>query len=283
MGCERVETKRPTRIRLVLARQLCTVTPGLHKIKMAAADVQKPPVPSYERCEPGSVNLPIATFPRTTNQEPKDADGIASQAVAKFNAALEAGNIQGILNLFCTDCYWRDHLGLSWDLHTLKGKHKIRDFLDATTRGLKKLEIQRNNGFQAPHYGPFDGSGDTKGIEFFVKFETETGRGRGLMRLLEESPNHWYIFSLFTTLEEIIGHEEAVGPRRARGVDHGGFEGRLNWYERRQKSMSYADGAQPTVIILGEKIIDTRETRADIFRCRPRRLDAGCKVEDLGY
>lgn len=225
---------------------------------MATADVQKPTVPSYERCEPGSVNLPIATFPKTTKQEPRDADGIATQAVNKFNAALAAGNVQGMLNLFSTDCYWRDHLGLSWDLHTFKGKDKIRDFLDATTRGLKKLEIQRNNGFQAPHYGPFDGSGETKGIEFFVKFETDTGRGRGLMRLIEESPDHWYVFSLYTTLEEIIGHEEAVGPRRARGVDHGGFEGRLNWYERRQKSMNYADGAQPTVIILGKNSTDTQ-------------------------
>ena len=94
---------------------------------MATADVASaaPAVPSFQRVEPGSVNIEIAKFHSYRGQEPKNVDEIASTFVDKFNKSLSSGDTQGIVNLFLDDCYLRDHLALSWDFRTLKGKNKL--------------------------------------------------------------------------------------------------------------------------------------------------------------
>lgn len=222
---------------------------------MATAEVATRPAPTPQFCnrsEPGSTNIAAATFPVTTKNEPKDVDGIATRIVERFNKSLSAEDVQGIINLFCDDCYWRDHLCLSWDYRTLKGKEKISDFLGATTRGLKKLDISRSTSFRAPHYGVLDGAGETKGIEFFVDIDTEIGVGLGLVRLVEESAGSWKIFCLFTSLRELKGYESADGPRRPNGVQHGGKPDRKNWQDQRNEDFFFENGTKPAVIIVGE-------------------------------
>ena len=59
------------------------------------------------------------------------------------------------------------------------------------------------------------------------------------------------IFTLFTTLNDITGHEEATGFNRPKGVEHGGHMNRKNWAERRQHDFEFKD-KEPAVMILGE-------------------------------
>ncbi|KAK5072723.1 hypothetical protein LTR64_004804 [Lithohypha guttulata] len=220
---------------------------------MATAKVgtATPVVPHFNRSEPGSVNLALATFPKATKEKPEDVDNIAQTLIDKFNAALSSQDTQAILDLFLEDCYWRDHLGLSWNFHTLKGKEKMSDFLGAETKGLKKLTINRSTAFRAPHYGALDGAGNINGVEFFVDFEAEKGIGNGLCRILEETAGMWKIFSLFTTLKELKDIKETTYHNRPEGVAHGENKNRENWLDRRNKDLNYENGKEPAVLIVG--------------------------------
>lgn len=220
---------------------------------MATAKVASSTTPAFRHTEPGSTNLTLATFPSATKDEPKDVDSIAQTLIDKFNSALSSGDTTAIIDLFLDDCYWRDHLALSWEYHTLKGTQKIKDFLGAETKGLKKLTINRDSAFRAPHYGALDGAGDTKGIEFFVEVESKHGTGMGIARILEESGSgKWKIFSLFTTLTELKGHESATLHRRPRGVEHGEEKARANWQDKRDEQLNFENGKEPAVLIVGE-------------------------------
>lgn len=219
------------------------------KVASAAA----PSVSTFRHTEPGSTNLSVATFPNATKDEPKDVDSIAKTLIDKFNSAISAEDTKAIIDLFLDDCYWRDHLALSWDYHTLKGKEKIQDFLDAETKGLKKLTINRETAFRAPHYGALDGAGDTKGIEFFVDVEAKHGTGTGICRILEETPGTWKIFSLFTTLTDLKGHEEATGHHRPEGVKHGEDKARSNWLDKRLELLNFENGQEPAVLVVGKQ------------------------------
>ena len=216
---------------------------------MATADVL---TPSSSRVEPGSINIPVASFPSTTKEVPSDPNSIAARIIDTFNDGLAANDGGKVAGLFHENSYWRDHLGLTWDFRTFKGRSGIDDFFKGGVRGLKTVEIDSTSPFRAPHYGPLDGAGDVNGIEFFVNFTTELGSGQGICRLVEVQPDSWHIFSLFTTLRSLKGHEEATGLHRPRGVDHGGKLARKNWFDRRTAESNYEDGREPSVLILGE-------------------------------
>jgi hypothetical protein len=96
-------------------------------------------------------------------------------------------------------------------------------------------------------------AGDVKGVRFFVKVENAAfgGVGRGVVRAVEVSEGVWKVWTLFTTLEEVKGLEERTGPRRERGVQHGGMDGRRNWKERREAEVELRE-KEPEVLIIGE-------------------------------
>lgn len=219
---------------------------------MATAKVAQPPsIPSFERCEPGSVNIPVHNFP-SAGSSPTDPSSIADEVVKSINAALSNDDVIGLANLFNDDCYWRDHLALSWEFRTFKGKDKLSSWLKENGCSLKSIQIDTSNDFTSPRIGNFDGVGEVKGVEFFFTFKSKQGTGRGTCRLSEDSSGKWKIFSLFTQLQELNGFEEPVGPRRTQGVQHGGKPDRKNWLETRQAESNYDEGREPTVMIVGQ-------------------------------
>jgi hypothetical protein len=133
------------------------------------------------------------------------------------------------------------------------------------------VKIDDSSAYRAPHIAAFDGASKVKGIEFFITFESKVGSGRGTCRLFEEN-GKWKIFSFFTSLSDIKGHEEATGLRRPTGVAHGGQLGRKNWVERRKSEQNYDDGREPTVIILGQCTHMSNQSKfLTDTRCRTRR------------
>jgi len=203
---------------------------------------------SSQRCEPGSVNIPVGKWPATADDTSVDANGIATKVVNEFNQALEKKDYKAVANLFVEDGYWRDHLALSWDLRTLKGREKIASFLNEGCR-LTKIEIDTTSDLRAPQVAPLDGTGDVKGIQFFVNFTTEIGAGQGVARLAERD-GQWKVWTLFTSLRELAGHEEPTNHRRTKGVEHGGKPDRKNWLERRKADADFED-SDPAVLIIG--------------------------------
>ncbi|KAF2268678.1 FAD/NAD(P)-binding domain-containing protein [Lojkania enalia] len=208
------------------------------------------PGPSSQRVEPGSVNIPLAEFPASSQSTSVDTAKVANDIIKKFNEALSKKDYSGLSTLFLEDNSWlRDHLALTWELHTVKGRDNILQFLKSSTVPLTKLEIDTSAAFRGPKFGPIDAWGDVKGIQFYTKFETGVGRGKGLIKLAEEG-GQWKIFTIFTTLQELKGFEEPTGHRRAKGVQHGGNPDRKNWKETREAEANF-EGSDPKVLIIG--------------------------------
>ena len=92
----------------------------------------------------------------------------------------------------------------------------------------------------------------TETIEAIFKFETNQGRGHGIIRLIPDPdddgrPKAW---TLFTALDELKGFEETIGSARPRGQSYSrDFRG-PNWLDQRQASTAYAD-RDPTVLVVG--------------------------------
>lgn len=206
---------------------------------------------SRDRVEFGSVNIPVGVFPQSASAIPLDPQKIARTVVNKFNEALSRRDYPEVGKTFLANGYWRDHLALTWDLHTIKGRDDIIKFL-ADGHRLLKIEIDSSDSFRSPHNAPIDGFGDVQGIESFVTLETAVGRGSGVVRLAEEDGS-WKIFTLFSALLELTGFEEPIKHRRTKGVEHGGMAGRKNWLER-TNSTANLENSEPVVLIVGKTI-----------------------------
>ncbi|KAK0713340.1 flavin-binding monooxygenase-like protein [Lasiosphaeria miniovina] len=207
-----------------------------------------PATASSQRVEPGSVNLEPFPWPVTAQNQSVDAGAVAATVVGSVNDAVVARNFAALASLFLADGFWRDHVAVSWDLHTAKGPAAIEAFLAAECH-LARVEIDASSDFRKPQLTGFAPAGDVKGIGFFINVATRHGAGRGMVRLVEKE-GEWKIWTFFTTLEELAGFEEPRGPRRPKGVEHGSKPGRLNWLERGEIASEFVD-SEPAVLIIG--------------------------------
>lgn len=217
-------------------------------------------IPSRDRVEPGSFNIPVGKFPQTASTTAVDADKVATEIIEQLNKALSSKDYQAASSLFLENGYWRDHLCLSWDLHTSKGREKIAAFLKDNSP-LARFDIDRCTASRAPHFGPIDGFGDVKGIEFFIKLTTEVGVGEGVARLAEDN-REWKFFTFFTSLRELKGYAELVNHHRPKGAHHGAKTGRTNWQDRRIAEMEF-ENKDPAVMIIGMKFPCTQLVKSE--------------------
>ncbi|KAF2829046.1 FAD/NAD(P)-binding domain-containing protein [Ophiobolus disseminans] len=205
-------------------------------------------IASSERPELGSINIALGEYPETSKDDTVDANKVADAIVAKINDAITSGKNDVIADLFLKDkSYWRDHLALTWDFRTAKGSQNIKKLLDEAKVQLARVKVDKSSSFRTAKFGPIDAWGDVNGISFFINFETEIGRGDGVVNLAEEDGG-WKLFTIYTALKELKGHEEPVNHRRTKGVKHGGDPARKNWKERRDAEK---EEIEPRVLIIG--------------------------------
>lgn len=119
-------------------------------------------VPSYNRVEPGSVNLAIPDLSSIQVVKPENFEQASEEWVDSFNKAISSSNFKAFDDLFLPQAYWRDHFCLSWDFHTFQGPAKMREFLSAGCR-LKSVAIDRSTAFRSPTITGFDGQGKIEG------------------------------------------------------------------------------------------------------------------------
>ena len=173
----------------------------------------------------------------------------AESWLARFESAL-AGDDRALLKaLFHPDSYWRDVLALSWKLQTLNGAEAILEELPALARraGPKNFRIDPDRA--APRRVTRAG---TNSIEAIFRFETSTGRGHGIVRLIADADDDGRLkaWTLLTALEELKGFEEQLERARPRGQAYSrDFRG-PNWLDQRKTSFAYAD-RDPTVLVVG--------------------------------
>lgn len=223
--------------------------------------------PSHSRSVRGSVNVPIAKFPTSSSSDSIDANKAAEEVIANFNKAVEAADYDGLSQQFSELGFWRDHLTLTWSFRNVQGPKGVLD-LATTAAGsrdgfrLKNLTIDNSTAIRAPTATNLDADGKVRGVQIFVKITTAIGGGTGVMRIVEEG-GQWKVFTLYTTLEELKGFEEATFGRRPAGVQHGGMKGRKNWLERRNESGQFGGDKQPAVLIVGWSPLDMLAANCD--------------------
>ena len=162
---------------------------------------------------------------------------IVSDWLSTFGSALAQSNIDSALALFNEECYWRDLVSFTWNIKTMEGHAEIRDMLDASLATTK------------PSSWKIEGEAtETDGVvEAWFSFETGVSRGKGHIRIMGGK-----CWTLLTTMVELKDHEEKKGPTREMGVEHGAFQNRKNWLERKQDyetSLGYSQ--QPYCVIIG--------------------------------
>ena len=157
--------------------------------------------------------------------------------LSAFDNALAGADAGAAADLFEEDSYWRDLVAFTWNIKTMEGRQAIHDMLDARLADTKPSKWTLEG--EATH-----ADGVTEG---WITFETANARGKGHLRL--KGDKAW---TLLTTMVELKGHEEKKGPTRESGVDHGAFEDRKSWLERRQdEEAELGYSTQPYCLIIG--------------------------------
>lgn len=210
--------------------------------------------PEHELRE-GSI-LPALFPPSSTSVLPEEKPKIvtiANQWLTSLSniIASEATDVASLSKVFLENSYWRDHLCLSWDFRTFHGPSKIKSFFENHPGGIRIKSISIDPS-KTVAVKPLSLGGDVNCIQIFLTVTTDIGTGRGLARLFkDETDGQWKAYTLYTVLHSLNGFEEATGSRRPHGVDHGAKESRLSWKDRRDIEVEFADGSEPTVLVVG--------------------------------
>src|SRR3954454_9833278 len=177
-------------------------------------------------------------------------NGIAAENwLGQFEAALAKSDDGDLRALFQPDSYWRDALALSWTLQTINGRDALLKTLKSQAADAAPTGFAVDPDRALPRKVMRAG---TDCIEAIFKFETATGRGDGILRLIPDAgdgnkPKAW---TLLTALQELKGFEEQLGAARPRGSAYSrDFRG-PNWLDLRKAASEYAD-RDPTVLVIG--------------------------------
>jgi putative flavoprotein involved in K+ transport len=158
-----------------------------------------------------------------------------------FEEALRARDVARAAGMFAATSFWRDIVSFTWNITTVENPAGVGDLLEAT--------LERTDPSSFALEEPAE---EAEGVTTaWFTFETAVGRGRGLLRLVEEdgTAKAW---TCLTTLYELQGHEEPRGRARPMGAEHGANKQRLTWLERREKEEADLGVAvQPYVLVIG--------------------------------
>ncbi len=157
--------------------------------------------------------------------------------LSRFEQALTEEDSAAAAELFGAESFWRDLVAFTWNITTVEGPAGVKDMLDHTLGHAKPRDFRTTEPPTA-----------AEGVmEAWLSFETETGRGEGLLRLKDGKA-----WTLLTALAELKGHEQSTGPGRPKGVAHGADPDRETWLEQREREAAELGyETQPFVLIVG--------------------------------
>jgi cation diffusion facilitator CzcD-associated flavoprotein CzcO len=178
-----------------------------------------------------------------------DVSIAAENWLAQFENALTKPDPALLKTLFHPDSFWRDVLALSWNIQTLNGAEPILHELKTHAAGAAPYDFKIDPGRAAPRRVTRAG---TAAIEAIFKFQTQQGRGSGILRLVPDADdgNTLKAWTLLTALDELKGFEEQLDSARPRGQSYSrDFRG-PNWLDLRNAATAYAD-RDPVVLVVG--------------------------------
>lgn len=141
---------------------------------------------------------------------------------------------------------------MTWDFRTLQGPVQISKYMQRSPqdRRLTLVSLDESSAHKLPQASDFGG---LKAVQAFLKVETTTGRGEGLVRLVSDTNDggKWKALTLFTTLKELKGYEEKVSSRRPQGTGSKPEDQSRNWKDLLVAQHNFEGGRQPIVLIIG--------------------------------
>ncbi|MDD9911031.1 MAG: NAD(P)/FAD-dependent oxidoreductase [Ahrensia sp.] len=165
--------------------------------------------------------------------------GRAQAILDRLGEALESSDIEAAKALFVEDCYWRDLVSFTWNLKTMEGRDAVSSMLESQLQSVRPSDWRLD---EAEEVTEEEGI-----ITAWFKFDTQVGRGYGLVRLRDGQ-----IWTLLTTLAELKGHEEPLGHDRPLGAKHGAGKNRTTWKEEREaEEAQLGYETQPYCVIIG--------------------------------
>jgi hypothetical protein len=183
-----------------------------------------------------------------SNRSAASDDQRVTQWLGDFEAALGAGDASAVAALFEADSHWRDLLAFTWDITPTIGVTRIASGLVAAQPAVRARGFAIDTNRTAPRRVRRLG---VDVLEAMFGFETEVGRGNGVVRLVPGDGGGLRAWVLLTTLEELKGHEEHVGKRRPTGDAYSRNFGGENWLDQRIKAREYADRDPAVLVVRG--------------------------------
>jgi len=164
----------------------------------------------------------------------------ANTWLSSLENALAARDEAAIAGLFHADSHWRDVLALTWRIGTVSGGPALAAALAANRAKPHGFAIdpRRTPPRQVMRAG-------TQCVEALFRFETEIGRGSGVLRLRDSKA-----WTLLTALDELKGHEERTGGRRPSGHGYSRTFGGPTWADLRRSARDYSR-RDPEVLVVG--------------------------------
>ena len=170
---------------------------------------------------------------------------LVAQWLGQFEVALQGADQAALAALFASDGHWRDLLAFTWSITPSQGADAIAALMAARQPAVSARGFAIAAGRTPPRRAQRAG---IDVIEAIFQFETEVGRGFGVLRLLASEPAK--AFQMMTSLHELKGFEEAIGNRCPTGEAFSRNFGGANWKEQREAMQAYAD-REPVVLIVG--------------------------------
>ena len=165
--------------------------------------------------------------------------------LGQLDVALQSESRASVAQLFAADGHWRDLLAFTWSITPSQGADQIAALMVA------KQAITKACGFSVAEERTPPRRVQRAGIdviEGIFRFETDIGRGFGVVRLLAAEPSK--AFQLMTSLHELKGFEEKIGKRRPTGEAYSRNFGGTNWKDQRLARQAYTD-REPVVLVVG--------------------------------
>ncbi|KIL55508.1 hypothetical protein M378DRAFT_1042155 [Amanita muscaria Koide BX008] len=197
-----------------------------------AVDISRIPVPP----------LPTLAKLNVSLSDDLDVPKIASQWLDALSSMLESNSPKtGVGDLFLADSWWRDMLSLTWDFRTFRGISSITTFLEARIKLMNPRRFKLRHDSLLGLERPYD---DIAWINAWFDFETDTGTGLGIFRLVPVATGEWKAHTVFTNLEDLKGFPERIGPMRNAKPNHD------NWEIGRNREIGF-EQADPVVLVVG--------------------------------
>src|SRR5690348_2639196 len=152
---------------------------------------------------------------KTANSKTDDVATAAREWLAAFETALASPGAP-LNDLFQSESFWRDVLALSWSIKTVNGADAIVKELAVLGAHTIPRKFRIDPDRAAPRWVTRAG---TSTIEAIFSFETGSGRGNGILRLIPDASDDDRLkaWTLLTALEELKGFEEQLDKTRPRG------------------------------------------------------------------